>query len=91
MSASWTDHVQPRERWGSHWLVHAGLQVWLGLWEDAGEDGGEDLAASPATHQLHPAFRIGMMSGGDQMKEPTFGIPVLGIQHGHMLSEFQRT
>jgi len=42
----------------------------LGLWEDAGEDGGEDLAASPATHQLRPAFRIGMVSGGDKMKEP---------------------
>ena len=25
------------------------------------------------------------------MKEPTFRIPVVGIQHGHMLSEFQRT
>ena len=38
------------------------------MWEDAGEDGGEDLAASPATHQLHPALRIGMMSGGRQDK-----------------------
>ena len=63
----------------------------IGLVEDAGEDGGEDLTASPATHQLRPAFRIGMVSGGDKMKEPTFRIPVLGIQHGHMLSEFQRT
>ena len=25
------------------------------------------------------------------MKEPMFRIPVLGIQHGHMLSEFQCT
>jgi len=49
----------------------------LGLWEDAGEDGSEDLAASPATHQLCSAFRIGMMSGGDKMKEPMFRIPCL--------------
>jgi len=64
------------------------------LWEDAGEDGGEDLAASPTTHELRPAFRIGMMSGEDKMKEPTTNVQnsrVRGIQHGHMLSEFQRT
>ena len=32
-----------------------------------------------------------MMSGGDKMKEPMLRIPVLGIQHGHMLLEFQHT
>jgi len=34
------------------------------------------------------------MSGEDKMKEPTTNVQnsrVRGIQHGHMLSEFQRT
>ena len=53
------------------------------MWEDAGEDGGKDLAASPATHHLRPAFRIGMMSGGDKMKEPTFRIPVRNSTWSH--------
>ena len=50
--ASFKDHVQQRQWWASHWLVHAGLQAWLGLWEDAGKDSSEHLTASPATSRL---------------------------------------